>query len=75
LNTTARQVIIANIIGIPAAYYLVGKYLERYSERVSFQWWHYALPLLLLLIIMLSTVASVVWRAAKSNPVDALKCE
>ena len=32
LNTTSKQVIIANVFGIPIAYYLVQLYLERYSE-------------------------------------------
>jgi putative ABC transport system permease protein len=75
LNTTLRQVIIANMVGIPAAYYLIEKYLERYSEHLSFQWWHYAFPVLILILIMFSTIAPVIWKAAKNNPVEALKHE
>jgi putative ABC transport system permease protein len=75
LNTTARQVIIAIVIGIPLAYYLVQTYLERYSERLSFEWWHYGLPVTLLLLIMFVTIAGVLLKAARTNPVESLRSE
>ena len=75
LNTTASQVIIAIVIGIPLAYYLVQTYLERYSERLSFEWWHYALPVALLLLIMFVTIAGVLLKAARTNPVESLRSE
>jgi putative ABC transport system permease protein len=75
LSTTFRQIIIATIIGIPVAYYLTQQYLQKFSERIELQWWHFALPVLILVLIMLGTVAAVVLKAAKSNPVEALKYE
>jgi putative ABC transport system permease protein len=75
LSTTAKQIIIATIIGIPVAYYLTQQYLQKFSERIELQWWHFALPVLILVVIMLATVASVLWKAARSNPVEALKYE
>lgn len=75
LNTTARQVIIAIIIGIPSAYYLVQTYLKRYSEQLVFHWWHYALPVALLLLIMAVTIAWVLIKAARTNPVESLRSE
>ena len=75
LNTTAKQIIIATVIGIPVAYYLTQQYLEKFSERITLQWWHFALPVLILVVIMFLTIASVLWKAAKSNPVEALKYE
>lgn len=75
LNTTAKQIIIATVIGIPVAYYLTQQYLEKFSERITLQWWHFALPVLILVVIMFATIASVLWKAAKSNPVEALKYE
>ena len=75
LTTTMRQVVFAIIISIPIAYILVSQYLEKFSERITLQWWHFAFPLLTLILIMLATIATVVWRAARSNPVDALKHE
>ncbi len=75
LNTTVKQIAVATLIGIPVAYYLAQQYLEKFSERISLQWWHFALPVLILVMIMFLTIASVLWKAARSNPVEALKYE
>jgi putative ABC transport system permease protein len=75
LSTTVKQIVIATIIGIPVAYYLTQQYLEKYSERIALQWWHFALPVVILVTIMFLTISSVLWKAAKNNPVDALKYE
>ncbi len=75
LNTSIKQVIIATIISIPVAYYLTQQYLQKFSERITLQWWHYTVPVCLLLLIMLATIASVVWKAARTNPVESLRYE
>ena len=75
LNTTAKQIIAATFLGIPVAYYLTDQYLDKFSERIVLQWWHFTLPILILLVIMFATISSVLWRAARTNPVEALKCE
>ena len=75
LNTTAKQIVMATMIGLPIAYFLTQQYLEKYSERINLQWWHFALPVLILVVIMFSTVATVLWKAARNNPVDALRTE
>ena len=75
LSTTGKQLIIATIISIPLAAYLTQQYLHNFSEYVNLSWRHYVIPLTLLFLLLISTVAIVVWRAAKGNPVDALKHE
>ncbi len=75
LQPSSIQFGISVLMGVPIAWYLGDLYLQRFSERIPLQWWHYALPLLILLFIMLCTVATLVWKAAKSNPVEALKYE
>lgn len=75
MNTTLKQFFIAVVIGLPVALYLAEQYLQKYSERVPIMWWHYMLPIFLLALILIGTVVTVLWRAAKNNPVDALKCE
>ena len=75
LNSTVKQITVATTVSIPVAYYLTQQYLEKYSERISLQWWHFLLPVLILTLIMFSTVASLLWKAARNNPVEALRTE
>ncbi|MBL7856602.1 MAG: ABC transporter permease [Cyclobacteriaceae bacterium] len=75
LNTTAKQILMATFIGTPVAYYFTQQYLEKFTERIAVQWWHFALPVVILIVIMFLTIASVLWKAARSNPVEALKYE
>jgi putative ABC transport system permease protein len=75
LDSTAKQIMIAVLLGIPIAWKLSREFLTRYSERIDLQWWHYGIPVLVLLGILMATVASLLWKAARNNPVDALKSE
>ena len=75
LNTTVRQVLLANLIGIPLAYYFVQQYLLKFSERMEMQWWHYTIPALVLMMIMLATIASVLYKAGRTNPTESLRYE
>ena len=75
LHSTFKQAVIAFVISAPIAYYFTQQYLEKFSERIELQWWHFGLPVALLMIIMMITVGTVVWKAAKNNPVEALKYE
>ena len=75
LHSTFKQAVIAFAISAPIAYYFTQQYLEKFSERIDLQWWHFGLPVALLMIIMIITVGTVVWKAAKNNPVEALKYE
>ncbi|HEX6891575.1 MAG TPA: FtsX-like permease family protein, partial [Chryseolinea sp.] len=75
LDTTFKQIVIAMAIGLPIAWKLAHEYLERYTERIDLHWWHFSLPLAILLAIMFATIASVLWNASRNNPVEALKHE
>ena len=75
LSSALKQVLFSIIIGIPVAWKLSEEFLVRYSERIKLQWWHYGVPVVILLGIMLLTIATLIWSAARKNPVDALKCE
>jgi putative ABC transport system permease protein len=75
LRSTIVQLGTALIIGLPIAWKFSNQYLEKYTDRIEIQWWHFALPVLILTVIMFLTIASVLWKAARSNPVEALKHE
>jgi putative ABC transport system permease protein len=75
LNSWTKQVMMASVISIPIVMHFTQLYLQKFSERIELQWWHFALPVVILVSIMLGTVATIVWKAANNNPVDALKYE
>ena len=70
-----RQIVFATLIGIPVAWYLNQQYQQKFSEKIELQWWYFALPVALLVVIMVGVVAGTVWKAAVVNPVAALKHE
>src|SRR5688572_29132636 len=69
LRLPASQMVAAVFIGIPIAWYLTEKYLQKFTERVELYWWHYTMPVAILIAIMLLTTTFIVWKAAKNNPV------
>src|SRR5690606_3241587 len=75
LHSTFKQALIAVTVGIPIAWMLSNEYLTRYSERIELQWWHFSIPVAVLFSIMLMTIVTLLRKAAKGNPVDALKYE
>lgn len=75
LKTTLSQIAVAILLGIPAAWLLIEKYLEKFSDRIPQQWWHYALPVIILICIMLSAIAYSILKAVKNSPVRSLRYE
>jgi putative ABC transport system permease protein len=75
LRTMILNMIIALIVGVPVASYLAHEYLQTFSRQITLGWWDYAIPSAFLTLIMLATIGSVLWRTARSNPVEALRCE
>jgi len=75
LNTTIGQIAIAALVGIPTAHFLVQGYLQKYSERILLHWWHYALPVSLLLVIMTATITGILLKASRANPIESLRTE
>ena len=68
LNTTIRQIAIAAVVGVPAAHFLVQGYFQKFSDRIALQWWHYAIPVAALLIMLFMSVASNAEESSKNKP-------
>jgi putative ABC transport system permease protein len=73
LGTTVRHMVVAMVIAIPMAYYLSDQYLQRFTERIPIAWWHFLLPVILLLSMMVVTISYALSRAILTNPVDSLR--
>ena len=66
---------IAVAIGIPVAYYFMEKMLQTYAYRISITWWMVFTAILVVLALVVLTVSAQALRAARSNPVKAIKTE
>jgi putative ABC transport system permease protein len=70
-----RYIAIAFAIASPVAWYVMHRWLERFAYRTSLDWWIFALSGLVVLLIAAVSVSWQSWRAATSNPVDAIMVE
>jgi putative ABC transport system permease protein len=70
-----RLVIIANIIALPLAWYLMNNWLNDFPYRVAISWWIFAVSLSTGIIIAFCTIAFKTVKAAGANPVESLRAE
>jgi putative ABC transport system permease protein len=70
-----KLVIIAIVIAIPVAYWLMQEWLNDFAYRTSLSVWPFALAALLAVLIAFGTASFQAIRAALINPVDTLRSE
>lgn len=70
-----KWIAVAFIIATPMAYYAMSRWLQSFAYQTDLNWWVFALAGLLTVIIVLSTVSWVTYRAARRNPVESLRYE
>src|SRR5205085_2241034 len=69
------MVIAAFVLSAPLSWWLMTKYLERYTIRTEIAWWIFPLTGAIALIFALLIVGTQALRAAQSNPVNSLRNE
>ena len=70
-----KWVAIAFVIATPIAWFAMHKWLQNFAYKTELSWWIFGLAGLLALGIALITVSWQSWRAARRNPVEALRYE
>lgn len=70
-----RMFLVASVIATPITYFLMKQWLGDFAYRINQPFWVYLFALLLIVIIAVVTVSRTTWKAATSNPVDAIKNE
>ncbi len=70
-----KLIVIALIIAIPVANYVVTEWLDGFAYQLPILWWHYIIPGSLVLLLGLMSVSWQSFRAAKMDPVRALRTE
>jgi putative ABC transport system permease protein len=53
----------------------MSEWLKAFAYRIEIQWWLFALPGGMVLLIALLSASSQSWKAARKNPVDSLRYE
>lgn len=71
----AVWVMLANIIAWPLAWYLMNTWLENFAYRIRIPWWIFLFVLVMTLLIAIATVSFLAYRAARKNPVEAIRYE
>ncbi|MBE9517615.1 MAG: FtsX-like permease family protein, partial [Bacteroidetes bacterium] len=61
--------------GIPLGWYFMQKWLAGFAYKTRLDWWIFGLAALLALVVAILTVSWQSWRAARRNPVEALRYE
>ena len=70
-----RLVLLANLIALPLAYFLINKWLQSFAYRIGLSVWIFILSGLAVLVVSLLTVSFQTVKAAAANPVDSLRYE
>jgi putative ABC transport system permease protein len=70
-----KWIVIAFVIATPIAYIGMEKWLANFAYQTSLSWWIFALSGTITLAIVLLTVSWLTYRAARRNPVEALRYE
>jgi putative ABC transport system permease protein len=68
-------VLLAFAISLPPAAWIMNRWLQDFAYRIGLEWWIFAVTGLILVIITFLTISFQTIRAARSNPVDALRYE
>jgi putative ABC transport system permease protein len=74
-RTFVKWVAIAFLIGAPAGWYILHKWLQNFAYKTELGWWIFVLTGFLTIGIALVTVSWQSLRAATRNPVEALRYE
>lgn len=67
--------IVASAISFPIGVYIMQRWLEQYTRRVTMEWWLFVGVFILVLFIVMSSMIFRVIKAARENPAEVVKSE
>ena len=70
-----KLVLLAFVIGVPIAWYIMNNWLTDFAYRIDISWWMFGAAGLLVLVIAIITVSLQVIKAAVANPIKSLRTE
>jgi putative ABC transport system permease protein len=66
---------IALVFATPLTWWIMNNWLQDFASRISLDWWIFAGPSLIVILIALFTVSIHTLKAARTNPVKSLRYE
>ena len=70
-----RLIIIANVIAVPVAWWIMHGWLADFAYRTTLSWWIFLLAFGLALLIAIVTISMQTIKASVANPVKSLRTE
>ncbi len=70
-----RTALISISIGLPITYLLVRNWLADYAARIELNWWLFAAPSLLIMLLVVISISGKTMATALMNPVKSLRSE
>jgi putative ABC transport system permease protein len=70
-----KLVLIALVLAVPAAWYVMNKWLQDFEYKIGIEWWVFALAGLLAVVIALLTVSYQSIKTALIDPVKSIRME
>ncbi|MEM1137912.1 MAG: FtsX-like permease family protein, partial [Bacteroidota bacterium] len=70
-----KLILVANIIALPVVYFLAKDWLNNFAFQVNIHWIIFVIPVLILLIISLSTVSFQTIKTSLINPIRSLRSD
>lgn len=68
-------ILISIMLAFPLSYIAIKKWLENFAYKITIEWWIFIVIGIFTIFIALLTVSWQSWRAARRNPVEALRYE
>ncbi|MCB0836614.1 MAG: ABC transporter permease [Bacteroidetes bacterium] len=66
-------ILISNVIAWPVAYWAMNKWLENFAYKIDVKPWAFLFGAMMVIVIALLTTGYQTFKAARSNPVEALR--
>jgi len=65
----------ASAVAFPIGIYIMQRWLEQYTRRISMEWWIFVGIFVLVLLIVIVSMIFRVMKAARENPAEVVKSE
>jgi putative ABC transport system permease protein len=71
-NEMVKIILVSSVVALPTSFVIVNRWLESFPFRLSFEWWFFLIPVAIILVISILTMAYHLLKAIKMSPVKAL---